>query len=163
MRDACRELGDYAAKANVTFAIETGLEPAATLKQFIDDVGSKGIGVNLDPANLVMVLNHDPVEAVRILGAHIVHTHAKDGVHYQDCDAAEVYGAFADGGFAELVARTGDIFAEVPLGEGDVPWEAYLRALQEVGFAGYLTIEREVGDNPEADIRKAVNFLAERI
>jgi L-ribulose-5-phosphate 3-epimerase len=123
-----------------------------------------GVGVNLDPANLVMVGGHDPVEAVRLLGPYIVHTHAKDGRRLKPCSAAEVYGAFADGTFKALVERLGgDPFIEVPLGEGEVDWDAYLAALRGVGFSGFLTIEREVGDDPAADIAKAVNFLRARI
>lgn len=80
MKAACRELGDYAASVGVTFAIETGPEKPETLAAFIRDVGSKGIGVNLDPANLVMVTGCDPVAAVYTLKDFIVHTHAKDGV-----------------------------------------------------------------------------------
>lgn len=67
MKAACRELGDYAASVGVTFAIETGPEKPETLAAFIRDVGSKGIGVNLDPANLVMVTGCDPVAAVYTL------------------------------------------------------------------------------------------------
>lgn len=35
----------------------------------------------------------------------------------------------------------------------------YLKALDEVGYRGFLTIEREVGDNPAEDIRKAKDHL----
>ncbi len=159
IRDACRELGAYAEVNNVTFAIETGPEPAVVLKQLLDDVGSRGIGVNFDPANLVMVTRDDPVQGVHTLGPHIVHTHAKDGRNLQSCDPADVYGAFAEGGFAQLEARMGRLFEEVPLGEGDVPWPDYLHALRAVGYRGFLTIEREVGPDPAEDICAAIEFL----
>lgn len=157
MRSACEELGKYAESKGVAFAIETGPEPAARLKSFIDDVGSPGIGVNLDPANLVMVCNDDPVAAVYTLKDHIVHTHAKDGVQLQPCDPAQVYHSFAVGGVEGL--DIGTLFNEVPLGEGGVDWQKYLAALEDIGYTGYLTIEREVGDDPAADIGKAVEFL----
>jgi L-ribulose-5-phosphate 3-epimerase len=159
--NACLELGRYAERAGITFAIETGPEKATTLKRFLDDVGSKGVGVNLDPANLVMVCGDDPVQAVYTLKDHIVHTHAKDGVQLQPCDPVKVYGAFADGGVEGL--EFGKLFQEVPLGEGGVKWDAYLKALQDIGYTGFLTIEREVGDSPEADIRAAVQFLRSKI
>jgi sugar phosphate isomerase/epimerase len=158
---ACRNLGQYAERMGVVFAIETGPEKATTLKAFLDDVGSKGVGVNFDPANLVMVTGDDPVQAVRTLKGHIVHTHAKDGVQLQPCDPVQVYGAFAQGGVAAM--DFGKLFQEVPLGEGDVNWDEYLRALRDTGYTGYLTIEREVGDDPEGDIRRAVTFLREKI
>lgn len=164
MQAACRELGDYAHRAGVTFAIETGPETAAVLKMFLDDVGSKGIGVNLDPANFVMVTGQDPVEAVHILRDYIVHTHAKDGIRLKPSDPEQVYGAFAEGGVAGLTAADiAQLFQEVPLGHGDVPWDAYLNALSSIGYAGFLTIEREVGDHPEQDIRDAVQFLRARV
>jgi len=159
MLSACRELGDYAAEKGVTFAVETGPEPAALLARFLDAVDSPGVGVNLDPANLVMVAADDPVAAVRTFGRRIVHTHAKDGRQLRKCDPAEVYGAFADGGFGALEKRMGRLFEELPLGAGAVPWDGYLAALREVGYRGYLTVEREVGADPAADIARAVGFL----
>jgi sugar phosphate isomerase/epimerase len=152
----CRELAEYAAEQGVTFAIETGPEPAATLKRFLDDVGSEGLGANLDPANLVMVLAEDPVQAVYTLADYIVHTHAKDGVQLRAVDPMEVYH-----GAAPPEQAPG--FKEMPLGQGAVDWDAYLNALEEVGYTGYLTIEREVGDDPAADIAAAISFLRNKI
>jgi sugar phosphate isomerase/epimerase len=157
----CQTIGEYAAKRGVTFAIETGPETAERLAAFLKDVNSKGIGVNLAPANLIMVQNDDPVKAVYALKDFIVHTHAKDGVQYKPCDPVKVYNAFAEGGVEGL--NIGELFNELPLGEGKVDWDRYLAALSEVGYRGYLTVEREVGANPEADIRTAVNFLKARI
>ena len=157
---ACRELGDYARDRGVTFAVETGPETAETLGEFLADVGSPGIGVNLDPANFAMVTGDDPVQAVYTLADRIVHTHAKDGVKYRECDPVAVYTAFAEGGIEAL--NMGELFAEVPLGQGSVDWDSYLDALRAIGYTGFLTIEREVGDDPEEDIRTAVEFLRAR-
>lgn len=157
LRDACGELAKYAASKGITFAIETGPETAAVLAAFLDDIGSKGIGANLDPANLVMVTGDDPVKAVHTLKKYIVHTHAKDGVKLAACDAEQVYDAFAKGGIEGF--DFGKLFNEVPLGKGGVKWDAYLKTLADIGYKGYLTIEREVGVNPVDDIRAAVQFL----
>lgn len=108
-----------------------------------------------------MVLGDDPVRAVHTLADWIVHTHAKDGVNLAPCDPLEVYAAFAEGGVEGF--DFGKYFNEVPLGEGAVDWDGYLKALSDVGYEGFLTIEREVGDDPETDIRKAVRFLQSRI
>ncbi len=163
MVKALTELGEYAIQQGAVLAIETGPETAEHLTRFIDDTGSAGVAVNLDPANLVMVLDADPVEAVHIFGKRIAHTHIKDGIHYQKCDPEKVYGAFAEGGFEQLVAETGNLFAEVTPGQGQVPWPRYLRALQEVGFDGFLTIEREVGEHPEKDIALAIAFIESQL
>lgn len=161
MLSACRELGVYAESKNVTFAIETGPESAELLKRFLDGIGSKGIGVNLDPANLVMVMGDDPVQAVYTLKNYIVHTHAKDGVQLAPCDPVKVYGAFAGDDVEGF--DFAKYFNELPLGEGAVDWDGYLKALEEIGYHGFLTIEREVGDDPASDIRNAVKFLRGKI
>ena len=153
MQEACFELSRYADEIGAHFAIETGPETSAVLKEFLDSLGSTGVGVNLDPANLVMVTGDDPAGAVYNLQKYIVHTHAKDGKQIFFKDPEIVYGLKKD------VIITEDSFIEVPLGEGQVDWVKYLAALDDIGYKGFLTIEREVGDDPEKDIRKAVEFL----
>ena len=153
MQEACFELSRYADDIGAHFAIETGPEKSATLKNFLDSLGSTGVGVNLDPANLVMVTGDDPAGAVHNLKDYIVHTHAKDGKQNYYVDPDIIYG------MVESHIVTADSFIEVPLGEGSVNWDEYLKALEDIGYKGFLTIEREVGDDPEKDIRKAVEFL----
>ena len=154
MQEACFELSRYADEVGAHFAIETGPEPAKTLKGFLDSLNSKGVAVNLDPANLVMVVKDDPVAAVHTLKDYIVHTHAKDGNNLCDCDPEVIYGVIDHGTIAYSTP-----FEEVPLGEGSVDFSSYLKALDEIGYKGFLTIERECGDNPAADIEKAAVFL----
>lgn len=157
MNKALTECGLYAKEKGVTLAIETGPEKAKTLLAFLRDCQG-GVGVNLDPANFVMVTGQDPVEAVYLLKDYIVHTHAKDGVRLdENQDPTAVYHAFAVGGVDALNACKG--FQETPLGEGTVDWKRYLAALKEIGYNGFLTIERECGDNPCKDIKKAAIFL----
>lgn len=158
MQDACGELAAYADSLNAHFAIETGPETAATLKGFLDGLHSTGVAVNLDPANLVMVTGDDPVQAVHTLKDYIVHTHAKDGRKLEDRDPEVIYGIRPGDALV-----TSPAFIELPLGSGDVPFDAYLKALDEIGYKGFLTIEREVGDDPEKDVRTAVDFLKARI
>ncbi|MBD2867100.1 sugar phosphate isomerase/epimerase family protein [Paenibacillus arenilitoris] len=157
---ACEELADYAHRMNAFFAIETGPETCAHLKRFLDGLGSKGVSVNFDPANLVMVTGDDPVQGVYTLRDYIVHTHVKDGIQIRKIDPRLLYKSL------ECEQLDGDAYnelwsaiKEVPLGEGSVNWERYLEALADVGYSGYLTIEREVGDRPETDISRAVQFL----
>ena len=162
MLAAAREVAAYAAAHDVTLAIETGPEPADRLRKFIENAGGRGIGVNLDPANLAMVLNVKPEEAVPVLAKYIVHTHAKDGLHLRDCNPADVYGSMDTFDLTPPEQQTkgdGPAFREVALGQGQVDWDAYLNALKAAGYNGFLTIEREVGDDPKADITMAVDFL----
>ena len=158
LQDACGELAAYADSLNAHFAIETGPERSLTLKNFLDSLHSTGVAVNLDPANLVMVTGDDPVQAVYNLKDYIVHTHAKDGVKLRESNPEAVYGLVREDALVTDAA-----FLEVPLGEGGVPFDKYLAALEDIGYKGFLTIEREVGDSPEADIRKAVDFLRSKM
>ena len=153
MQEACFELSQYADELKAHFAIETGPEIAITLRNFLDTLGSKGVAVNLDPANLVMVTGDDPVQAVYTLKDYIVHTHAKDGRRLLIKDPEVIYS------LVEETIQEGKAFIELPLGQGDVDFKKYLQALTDIGYKGFLTIEREVGDNPEADIKLAVDFL----
>ena len=116
MQDACRQLAEYADSIGSHFAVETGPETSAVLKGFLDSLDSVGVGVNLDPANLVMVTGDDPATAVRNLKKYIVHTHAKDGVMLHKTNPEYIYG---------VTPRPEDLagisfFREVPLGEGSV-------------------------------------------
>jgi L-ribulose-5-phosphate 3-epimerase len=159
--EACRMMGAYAAGCGVTLAIETGPETPERLLAFLQDTDMKGLGVNYDPANLVMVQGIDPVQGVRLLSGYIVHTHAKDGINIKPCDAVKVYESFAVSGIDGF--NFGEYFNEVPLGEGGVPWDDYLTTLAGCGYDGFLTIEREVGANPVEDITLAVEFLKKRL
>ena len=164
MHEACEELSQYAHSLGAHFAIETGPEPAAHLKAFLDSLSSKGVAVNFDPANMVMVTGDNPVNGVYLLKDYIVHTHAKDGIKHGHIDPRDVYGEYGyeveldHEEIAQMVAH-GPAFREVPLGEGSVDWNNYLKALNDIGYKGYLTIEREVGDSPEKDIDLALKFL----
>ena len=157
LQDACGQLAEYADSIGAHFAIETGPEKASVLKEFLDSLGSTGVAVNLDPANLVMVTGDDPAQAVYTLKDYIVHTHAKDGIRLLDKSPEIIYG------MVEEEIQSGEAFREVPLGEGSVDFDEYLNALRDIGYNGYLTIEREVGDNPRKDIEKAVSFLKKMI
>jgi sugar phosphate isomerase/epimerase len=133
-------VGKYADDLDVYLAAETGRETPEVLKKFLLNTGCKSATVNLDPANLAMCIGADPVEAVYTLGDLIVHTHVKDGI------------------------KTGETtYMETPLGEGSVDFPRYLKALQDIGYDGYLTIERGGGEDRVAEIRKAFDFIREEL
>jgi len=136
--EALEDIGAYGDRIRLLFASETGPESGAGLATFLRGLKAKSIRANYDPANMVMN-GFDPVQGVYDLGDLIVHTHAKDGI------------------------GPGPNRGEVPLGEGNVDWDRYLRALKEIGYDGYLTIEREVGEDPAADIVTAAKFLREQL
>ena len=143
---------DYARQYKMIFALETGQEASQALLEFLDDVGRDNLRLNFDPANLILYGTEDPIEALELLGPHIVSVHCKDGNWpLKDPDA---------------------LGTEMPLGEGSVNIPAFVCKLKEVGYRGPLTIEREValdqnmddrhkGVAHPDDIRKAVKLLEE--
>lgn len=151
---AMTEMGNIASYYGATFAIETGPEKSDILEGFLKDLDNKGVRVNLDPANLTMVSGDDAVAAAHRLAKYTVHSHAKDGNMLQKVDPECVYG-----GKPMPANIQGPTFEEVPLGTGSVDFPNYLQALSEEGYKGFLTIEREVGDDPYKDIKMAVDFL----
>ena len=149
---ALSEIGAYCANLGMVYCIETGPEKAVVLKTLLDEVNSAGVGVNLDPANLVMCSDDDPVGAVHTLGKYIHHTHAKDGI----CLWRPVHKEWAD-------VPEDRKWIEVPLGKGEVDFHAWIKALREEGYDGFLAIERECGDDPTGDIKTALDFLRTQI
>ncbi len=139
-----RDLCDYAAANGQALHLETGQESAAGLLQFIGDVRSDNLYINFDPANMILYGSGEPIEALRMVGKFVRSIHCKDGT---------------------WAANPGQEWGrEVPLGEGDVGMENYLRTLKEIGYDGPLTIEREIPQEPErqkAEIGHAVRLLTE--
>jgi len=124
VRDLVRRVCDRAAKNGQTFALETGQEPAPVLLAFLRDVDRPNIGINFDPANLILYGSGDPIEALGVLYPHLLSVHCKDG----DWPPKGVPGALG---------------SERPLGEGAVGMERFVKTLEKVGFAGPLNVERE--------------------
>lgn len=154
MVDAMGMIAERGEQVGACLAIETGPEPPYVLRRLITEVGSKAIRINWDPANMILwpvkfaeqlgepyrrekwIEKFQPNEGAKALADVIVHTHAKDALVHEDGRRQEV-----------------------PLGDGWVDWPRYVGYLREAGYDGYFAIEREVGDNPVADIQKAVDFL----
>src|SRR5689334_22443499 len=79
VRDLVRRVCDHAARHRQTFALETGQEPADVLLRFLKDVNRPNLGINFDPANMILYGTGDPIEALAVLGPHVLSVHAKDG------------------------------------------------------------------------------------
>jgi sugar phosphate isomerase/epimerase len=142
VREMVRRVADHAAKTKQTFALETGQEPAHVLQRFLKDVDRANVGINFDPANLILYGTGDPIEALSVLGPHLISVHVKDG-DWPNTD------------------QPGALGIERPLGQGAVGIPRFVSKLKEIGFRGPLNIEREAENQAEriADIRKAVPYL----
>lgn len=141
---ATQELLDHVAGNSQQLNLETGQETADHLLEFVADVGRDNLFVNFDPANMILYGTGDPIEALKKVGHLVRSIHCKDAK------------------WAPEGRRGTDWGEEVPLGEGDVGMETYLRTLNELGYTGPLTIEREIAhdrDRQKADIGTAVQLL----
>lgn len=138
--DRLRQIADVFAAEDVCVALETGQETAETLAQVLDELERPGVGVNFDPANMILYAMGDPVAALRTLGSRVFQVHVKDA------RATNVPGTWG---------------AEVAVGTGDVDWRAFFGVLDELDLVCDLMIEREAGDQRVADMRKARALLEE--
>lgn len=136
LREALLDLGRHGDRVGSVLALEVGMDVPEAVGAYLDtfDVGS--LKVNYDPANL-LVNGFDPVKGVIPLHRRIAHTHARDARR-------------------STVSRGAQ---EVPLGAGDVDWLSYIASLVAVEYRGWLTIERETGDDRVRDVERGVEFL----
>lgn len=141
---AClKQLVKKCASYGQRFLFETGQETPVTLRRAIEDIGMDNVGVNLDPANLIMYGKGNPVDALDVFGEYVMGIHGKDGCYP------------TDGHF---------LGKEVPLGEGKVNYPLLIARLKEIGYDGDITIEREIdGDEQIKDILAGKKFLEKLI
>jgi L-ribulose-5-phosphate 3-epimerase len=137
--DAIRDVSSYCASLGIGFWFETGQETPVALLRMIETVGTGNLGINLDPANLLMYGKGNPLDALDVFGAYVRNVHVKDGMCPVD---PKVLGP------------------ETKVGEGKVNFPAFLGKLRSMGFDGELIIEREISGEQQAhDIRETVDYL----
>lgn len=129
--------GTFAARG-INLALETGQETAETLSRFLEDLGRPNVGVNFDPANMILYDKGDPIEALLTLGPWLRQCHLKD---------------------AKKTKVSGTWGEEVPVGTGDVDWSQFFKTLADLNFKGPLCFEREAGDQRMADIHAGRDFV----
>jgi len=122
----------------IALGFETGQETATTLAGFLLQLDKPNVGVNFDPANMLLYDKGDPIEALRKLAPWLKQCHIKD---------------------AALTHQPGTWGTEVVVGTGEVDWKRFFATLEDLGFTGDLCIEREAGDQRIPDIRAARQFL----
>ena len=136
---AIEQVAAYCRKLGLGFWFETGQETPVVLLRFFEEVGLDNLGVNLDPANLLMYGKGNPIDALHVFGKYVRAIHAKDGMPPSD-------GA--------------SLGPEVKVGSGYVRYPEFIPRLLDCGFEGDLTIEREIsGAEQDKDIRDTVGYL----
>ncbi len=137
--DRIKTLADAAGEKDIMLLLETGQETAEELKHLLEQLNHPAVGVNYDPANIILYDKGDPIESVKLLAPWIKHIHIKD---------------------ANRTKQPGTWGEEVPWGDGQVGPERFLNTLTEIGFNGALAIEREAGDDRPGDIKLAAERLS---
>lgn len=131
-------IADVFGAKDIEVGFETGQETATVLLEFLKQLGRKNVGVNFDPANMILYAKGNPIEALRELGAWLKQVHIKDGRR------TKVPGTWGE---------------EVTTGTGEVPWPEFFGTLRELNFSGYCCIEREAGNSRVGDIRAAKELI----
>lgn len=131
-----RTIVRHCKKRGINFLFETGEATPVTMLRVIEDLGMDNVGLNLDPANLILYGKGNPVDALDVFGAYVKGVHAKDGLYPTN---------------GRMLGK------EMPLGAGKVNFPRLIARLKELGYDGALTIEREIsGPEQERDIRSAI-------
>lgn len=131
-------IADAFGEFGIELGFETGQEEAAALNHFLQTLGRPNVGVNFDPANMLLYGSGDPVGALRTLAPHVKQIHIKD---------------------ARRAPLTGAWGTETVVGEGEVDWQKFFEALREIKFGGHLVIEREGGHDRIADVKRAKELV----
>ena len=133
------ELARQCADQGHDFLFETGQETPVTLLRAIEDIGTSNLGINLDPANLILYGKANPIDALEVIGSYVRGVHAKDGLY---------------------PTNGRELGKEVPLGEGKVDFPRLIRGLRDLGYRWPITIEREIaGPQQTVDIKQAIDVL----
>jgi L-ribulose-5-phosphate 3-epimerase len=133
-----RQIADVFAQHEIELALETGQETAETLRSFLEQLDRRNVGVNFDPANMILYDKGDPIAALRVLNPWLKQCHLKDATK------TKVPGTWGE---------------EVVLGTGEVNWTEFFKILDEGQFTGYCCIEREAGAQRVRDIGAARQFV----
>lgn len=137
--EAIREVAEHCESKGIGFWFETGQETPVVLLRTIERVGTSNLGINLDPANLILYGKGNPIDALDVIGSYVRNVHVKDGLYPTD---------------GSLLGK------EVPAGQGKVQFPEFIAKLQQIGYKGELIIEREIsGEEQIRDIRATVHNL----
>ncbi len=142
MLERLRTVADIFAAKQIVLGLETGQETAPALAAFLKELNCSNVGVNFDPANMILYDRGNPVEALRVLSPWLRQVHVKD---------------------ARRTKIPGTWGTEVAAGSGEVDWPAFFAALRELNFTGNLVIEREAGDQRVADIVTARELVLRQL
>ena len=138
--DRITQIADVFDASGIELGFETGQETADTLRLFLEKLDRPSVGVNFDPANMLLYDKGDPIDALETLAPFLKQCHIKD---------------------ATQTKEPGTWGAEVTVGTGEVDWAAFFATLAKLGYEGDCCIEREADDQRVADIKTARKFVTQ--
>jgi L-ribulose-5-phosphate 3-epimerase len=136
--ETMKPIGEYSLKQGIDIYFETGQETPVTLLRAITDIGTGNLFVNYDTANLVMYGKANPLDGLKVIGKYVKALHAKDG---------------------QYPVNPLELGKEVPIPTGEVNFPAILSFLKDIGFAGHITIEYELGEQNKEYILRTKSYL----
>ena len=140
--EAIRTVAKHCQGNGQAFLMETGQETPTTMSRAIRDVDMPNLGVGLDTANLLLYGKANPVDAVDILGPHVMSVHAKDG---------------------RWPTNPYEFGEEVLIGKGLVDFRAVFTKLHRLGYKGAISIEREISGPQQIEDVKIEKAYLERV
>ncbi|MCK4872246.1 MAG: sugar phosphate isomerase/epimerase [Phycisphaerales bacterium] len=138
MIERLRIVVDIFADEGISVGFETGQETAETLLAVLDEIDRPSVGVNFDPANMLLYGMGDPIESLRLLSPRVLQVHIKDAIPS---------------------ATANEWGEEVVVGTGEVDWRRFVEVLTTSRYDGDLMIEREAGDDRTSDVRQAMRVV----
>jgi sugar phosphate isomerase/epimerase len=135
-REALSALGSFGERVGTMLALEAGLDPGEKVRDYLNSFDTGSLLVNFDPANFLLN-GFDPLASLAALAGKVAHTHARDA----------------------RSATVGGGAREVPVGAGDVEWMVYVATLESIDYRGFLTVDREAGEDRFSDAAAGVRFL----
>jgi sugar phosphate isomerase/epimerase len=140
MREALLDLGRHGDRCGSALALEIGFDPAEKVRDYLNQFDVGGLGVNYDPANLLL-RGHDPLKNLVPLKGKVLHVNARDA----------------------RVNSVSHAAAEVPLGAGDIDWLSFAGSLSAIEYRGWVVVKRESGASRVADVASGVKLLRRMI
>lgn len=138
MIERLRTVADRFAAVGIDVGLETGQETAETLLDVLEELARPRIGVNFDPANMILYGMGDPIASLEKLAPYVRQVHIKD---------------------AAPTSARGEWGTEVPVGKGFVDWEGFFDCLTRCKVGVDWIVEREAGDRRVQDVRTALTLI----
>jgi len=143
MADRICRIAEAFERYEIQLGLETGQERAETLVELLSTIRSRArVGVNFDPANMILYAMGDPIQSTRLLSEHIVQVHMKDAIE---------------------TTTPGTWGEEVVAGRGQVEWDAFFDIVESLPQSVDVIIEREAGNQRTEDVRAALELANRQI